>query len=179
MAQTYSQLQSQILKLQVAAEALRKSELASVIAKIRVAISSYGIEPEDLFDGKSTKFATKSTRATKSKSTGSTTAKFADDQGNTWVGRGPRPSWLRDALAGGKVLEDFAVTGSAKSAQATSTHIKPLRKATDTTKLKATKTPVATKYKDEAGNTWTGRGSQPNWLKKAVAAGNTLEQFMV
>ena len=29
--------------------------------------------------------------------------------GNTWGGRGPRPQWLRDALANGKSLQDFAV----------------------------------------------------------------------
>ena len=180
MAQTYSQLQSQILKLQVSAEAVRKSELAAVLAKIRVAISAYGIGPKDLFDGKSTKSsATKSAGATKSKSTGSTTAKFADDQGNTWLGRGPRPTWLRDALAEGRLLNDFVVAGSAKPAQPTSTPTKPSRKATDTSKVKAAKKPVAAKYKDEAGNTWTGRGSQPRWLKTAVAAGKSLEQFLV
>ena len=34
-------------------------------------------------------------------------AKFKDDQGNTWGGRGPRPQWLRDALASGKALDEF------------------------------------------------------------------------
>ena len=33
--------------------------------------------------------------------------RFRDQDGNTWVGRGPRPRWLRDALAGGKSAEDF------------------------------------------------------------------------
>ena len=36
-------------------------------------------------------------------------AKFSDGQGNTWVGRGKRPQWLRDALAAGKQLSDFAI----------------------------------------------------------------------
>ena len=35
--------------------------------------------------------------------------RFRDDSGNTWVGRGPRPQWLRDALASGNSLEDFEV----------------------------------------------------------------------
>jgi DNA-binding protein H-NS len=35
--------------------------------------------------------------------------KYRDGEGNTWVGRGPRPQWLRDALANGKTLADFAV----------------------------------------------------------------------
>ena len=36
-------------------------------------------------------------------------AKYRDESGNTWVGRGPRPQWLRDALNAGKSLQDFAV----------------------------------------------------------------------
>lgn len=38
-------------------------------------------------------------------------AKFRnpDDPQQTWTGRGKRPRWLQDALAGGAELEDFAV----------------------------------------------------------------------
>ena len=35
--------------------------------------------------------------------------KFRNDSGGTWGGRGKRPQWLRDALAGGKQLSDFLV----------------------------------------------------------------------
>jgi len=35
--------------------------------------------------------------------------KYRDNAGNTWVGRGRRPNWLKAALAGGKALQDFAV----------------------------------------------------------------------
>ena len=38
--------------------------------------------------------------------------KFRDSAGNVWSGRGPRPRWLRDAIAAGKKLEDFAVAAS-------------------------------------------------------------------
>lgn len=34
-------------------------------------------------------------------------AKYADGHGNTWSGRGPRPKWLKAALATGKILADF------------------------------------------------------------------------
>ena len=40
--------------------------------------------------------------------TASSSAKYADGKGNVWGGRGPRPLWLREALAAGKRLEDFA-----------------------------------------------------------------------
>ncbi len=38
---------------------------------------------------------------------------------------------------------------------------------------------VAPKYKDDAGNTWTGRGKMPTWLAKSVAGGRTLESFLI
>jgi DNA-binding protein H-NS len=36
-------------------------------------------------------------------------AKYRDDQGNQWTGRGLKPRWLSAALAAGRKLEDFAV----------------------------------------------------------------------
>ena len=40
------------------------------------------------------------------------------------------------------------------------------------------KAPV--KYRDPAtGQTWSGRGLQPNWLKAALASGRTLQDFSV
>jgi DNA-binding protein H-NS len=31
------------------------------------------------------------------------------DKGQTWTGRGKQPHWVRDALAGGKTLEQLAI----------------------------------------------------------------------
>jgi DNA-binding protein H-NS len=107
MAQTYAQLQDQIAALQAEAQSLRKEELAAVIAKMREDIKAYNITAQDLF-GK----ALGKGRAGKSKS--SAEAKYADGTGNVWVGRGPRPQWLRDALAAGKRLEEF-VFGAPKA----------------------------------------------------------------
>jgi DNA-binding protein H-NS len=39
--------------------------------------------------------------------------------------------------------------------------------------------PVAIKYRDGHGNTWTGRGSMPRWLRTAVENGMSLEDFSV
>lgn len=33
------------------------------------------------------------------------------------------------------------------------------------------------KYRDEAGNVWSGRGPRPRWLKEALSNGAKLEQF--
>ena len=38
---------------------------------------------------------------------------------------------------------------------------------------------VAPKYRDDKGNTWAARGSQPRWLRDAIASGKTLESFAV
>lgn len=37
---------------------------------------------------------------------------------------------------------------------------------------------VAPKYRNAStGETWSGRGLQPNWLKAAIAGGKTIEDF--
>lgn len=39
---------------------------------------------------------------------------------------------------------------------------------------------VAVKYRDrDTGNTWSGRGLQPKWLKAALAEGRSLGDFAV
>ena len=43
-----------------------------------------------------------------------------------------------------------------------------------------TKNKVAAKLRDAAtGQTWSGRGLQPNWLKAALATGRSLSDFAV
>jgi DNA-binding protein H-NS len=37
----------------------------------------------------------------------------------------------------------------------------------------------AVKFRDEAGNTWGGRGPRPQWLRTALQAGKTLQDFAV
>ena len=39
--------------------------------------------------------------------------------------------------------------------------------------------PVAPKYRNEAGDTWTGRGKQPKWVAEALAGGLTLEDLLI
>lgn len=41
-------------------------------------------------------------------------------------------------------------------------------------------TKVAPKYRNAAtGETWSGRGLQPKWLKAALAAGRKIEEFSI
>jgi DNA-binding protein H-NS len=38
---------------------------------------------------------------------------------------------------------------------------------------------VAPKFKDNKGNTWTGRGVKPRWLSLAIANGASLQSFAI
>jgi DNA-binding protein H-NS len=39
--------------------------------------------------------------------------------------------------------------------------------------------PSPIKYRDEAGNAWTGVGKRPNWFKAAIASGKAAEELLV
>ncbi|MFO1326124.1 MAG: H-NS histone family protein [Rubrivivax sp.] len=114
MAKTYDQIQRQIAQLQSEAEKLRRQEMGEVIARIRTAIEHYGITAADLgLDGKAkAKRLVPAKRRPGRKAAPKSAAAavmYRDDAGNTWVGRGKRPQWLRDALAAGRTLADFKV----------------------------------------------------------------------
>ena len=47
--------------------------------------------------------------------------------------------------------------------------------STDTVERK----PVAPKYHNELGETWTGRGKQPKWVVEALASGLALEELRI
>lgn len=175
MAQTLLQIQRQIATLQADAERLRKVEAKGVIANIREAIEAYGLTAEELFDAGARSVSTGSARRTTAvkmpagKSAQRT--KYADGQGNEWGGRGPRPAWLRQAIDSGKSLEDFAVMPQRRMASKSSASVSS--KATDKRKT------LPVKFRDDSGNTWTGRGSTPRWLRAAMDGGRSLEQFQV
>ena len=44
---------------------------------------------------------------------------------------------------------------------------------------KKTRAPGVIRFRDEAGNAWTGRGTRPRWFKEALASGKTLEDLTV
>jgi DNA-binding protein H-NS len=112
---TYAAALKQIEELKREADTLRRKELQEVIARIKEAIAMYGLSAADLFGSaagakKRTLASSKSNGAAapKKPKRAATKVKYSDANGNTWGGRGPRPHWLRDALASGKQLQDFA-----------------------------------------------------------------------
>ncbi|MEK8051395.1 H-NS histone family protein [Ideonella sp. DXS22W] len=46
-------------------------------------------------------------------------------------------------------------------------------------KAVAKKPATPPKYRDDAGNTWTGHGKRPNWFKAALAAGKTAADLEI
>lgn len=183
MTQTYSQLRKQIAELQAQAEGVKRSEVAGVISKAKEAIQVYGLTRQDLFDAKTNR-ATQASKGPKGKKTKSSEAKYADGKGSVWVGRGKRPVWLSDLLKAGARLEDFLASKFASSA--------PVAAVTESSKPPAAKKGAAkkawtkavakkaarAKYQDDAGNSWSGFGPRPKWLKEGIAGGKKLEDFL-
>ena len=67
-----------------------------------------------------------------------------------------------------------AQRGGAKTAVA-----KPAQSTKVAKARKAPKTPKPPKYADGTGNTWGGMGKRPDWLRAALAAGKSLEEFLI
>ena len=115
MTKTYAQIVKQIETLKDEADKLRRKEVEGVIGRIREAITVYGLTAADLGltaapkAPKAAKAPSTKKRAGRKAAKGTAAAKYRNEAGQTWVGRGKRPQWLRDALAGGKTLADFEI----------------------------------------------------------------------
>lgn len=74
------------------------------------------------------------------------------------------------------------LVGTQRTAQADpatpSTAVKTRRKASRETKRNATKKRTA-KFSDGNGNSWGGRGPRPAWLREAIDAGRSIDEFKV
>ncbi len=132
MAKTYDQIQSQIRKLQQAADALKAKEIAGVVARMQHAIAHYGLTPDDVFgkpavagarkpaskrvakatNAVKTVKAAKPAKATKPAKAAAPT-KYQDAAGNRWSGIGKRPNWFKAALAAGTTPDDLRVRPAA------------------------------------------------------------------
>ncbi len=78
---------------------------------------------------------------------------------------------IREAIKHyGITAADLGLAGAGK---ATATRGPKARRA-----RKAKAAPVV-KYRNDSGGTWGGLGKRPQWLRDALAAGKTLEDFKV
>lgn len=90
---------------------------------------------------------------------------------------------IKDAIAHyGLTVEDLfgSPTGKRKGTRTAAVNLKKAaskRLASKKATGKGSRVPV--KYRDDAGNTWSGRGNKPRWLVAALASGKTVEDFVV
>jgi DNA-binding protein H-NS len=90
-------------KLQMEAMALQQE----LIDRIRKDTGRHDLTLDQLVGSPLQDFAPKSTAGRK----GTRPAKYSDGVGNTWSGYGRQPKWLREAVEGGKSLEEFLIYG--------------------------------------------------------------------
>lgn len=117
---TSSDLIKQSETLRQQADAMKAKEKPQVVASIKEAIAHYGLTAADLgLTGsakastpgvaKKTSSATKPGKPAKKSSKKRTAQQYRDAAGNTWSGFGPKPQWLKNALAAGTPEESLRV----------------------------------------------------------------------
>ena len=122
MSKTYAQFTREIAALQASAERQLVVESKGAVAKINDMIAKYKLTASDLKFASSTSVPVQKSRVSGSakaqgKNAGNT-KRYSDGQGNVWGGRGPRPLWLRSAIAAGRAIESFLTGGSPATAAA-------------------------------------------------------------
>ena len=112
MPKSYAQLMKQIDVRRDEAESAKRKEVAGVVKRIKEAIGVYGLTAADLGlagAGKGPR-AKRGTAPKAGKPKGMVgKVKYRDDAGHAWSGKGPRPGWLKAALASGKTLDQLSV----------------------------------------------------------------------
>lgn len=83
-----------------------------------------------------------------------------------------------------EIMSTYGITLEALGSPAKTRRGRKPKAAATTGKTKAksakARAPVAVKYRNsETGETWTGRGQTPKWLKALEAAGRKREEFLV
>jgi DNA-binding protein H-NS len=138
MPASLASIESQIARLQKAADALRQRQKDQVIKQVMALMADNGLSADDLIAALSSRAA---------------------------AGKGQRGARTGDATAKAPKAAKAAKPGKAARA-------KP---GTDTTRGRV----VPVKFRDDAGNVWSGRGSQPKWFVAALAAGKTPDDLRV
>jgi DNA-binding protein H-NS len=107
---TLNELVAQRSALDEKIKALTESGRAEAIAKVKALMQENGLSVADL-GGAAKSGAQGKGRVGKGNATSGkkVAAKYRDNSGNAWSGRGLQPKWLKAALAAGKKIEDFAV----------------------------------------------------------------------
>ena len=103
---TLTELIAQRSELEEKIKALTQTRRTEAIAQVRALMEENGLSLADL--GSKVRAGEKG-KAKIPKTAQKVAAKYRDEAGNTWSGRGLQPRWLRAAIEGGKKIEDFAI----------------------------------------------------------------------
>lgn len=97
---TVSELLAQKAAIEQQIAEAQRTERAGAVAQVRALMAEHGLTLADL-----------SSKSAATKRSGSkVAAKYRDAAtGDTWSGRGLQPKWLKQALASGRKIEDFAL----------------------------------------------------------------------
>jgi DNA-binding protein H-NS len=97
---TVSELLAQKAAIEQQIAEAQRAERSGAIAQVRALMAEHGLTLADL-----------STKSASPKRTGAKVApKYHDSAtGDTWSGRGLQPKWLKQALASGRKIGDFAI----------------------------------------------------------------------
>jgi DNA-binding protein H-NS len=109
LIQQAAQLRAQAAALEAQAAEQKNAARAGVLAQVKATIAENGFSAADL-GLKAGKAGRPSKSGRSHPSAGKKVeAKYKDNQGNSWTGRGVKPRWLSLAIANGASLESFAV----------------------------------------------------------------------
>lgn len=123
---TLSSLKKQIEALQKKADAIRKTEMAEAIKKIKQLIGQYGLTAQDVgLEGKASRVNAKGRAKAASPTKPAGIAKYSDPQsGKTWTGHGKPPNWIAGVVDRSKFLIEgqasdqvVPIAGNAKPAR--------------------------------------------------------------
>ena len=102
---TLQELLHQQASLNQQISAIRTAERARAISDVRILMAQHGLTTADVAVAHSTPHRGASNSAGKK-----VAAKYRDPvTGATWTGRGLKPKWMAEAVAGGKIPSDFAI----------------------------------------------------------------------
>lgn len=103
---TLSELQALHKRIDTAIARHEKKSKAAALAEVRKKAKSLGFALDELVSAPTAKPKKKPAKKAAPRPPAYRDPANAE---NTWSGRGPRPVWLREALAVGKQLEDFKI----------------------------------------------------------------------
>ena len=103
---TLKDLLAQRVALDEQITSLTQTQRIGAIARVRALMEENGLSLVDL--GSKARAGEKG-KAKIPKTGQKVAAKYRDEAGSTWSGRGLQPRWLRAAIEAGKKIEDFAI----------------------------------------------------------------------